>query len=90
MTYEDVPVSLKERRAEKSQDGTLWSPRDALISLLRDIDKGKLSPTDVVICYREEHATGAGRTRFAAAGPGGLVTSLGMMARVSFTMQEKD
>lgn len=36
-----APVSLSKRRAEKARDGSEWSPRDALIDVLRNIDGGE-------------------------------------------------
>jgi hypothetical protein len=90
VSFANIPVSLSEVRAEKEGDGKLWSPRDALVSILRDIDAGKVAPTDVVICYREDLDGGNSRTRFACAGKSGTLATLGMLARVSFMMQERD
>lgn len=38
--FKDYPKSLDEVRANKAKNGAKWTPRDALISLLRDIDNG--------------------------------------------------
>lgn len=46
------PVSLAEVKAEKERDGRLWTPRDVLISLLRDIDNGVISPTTMVVVHK--------------------------------------
>lgn len=39
--YANYPVSLAERKAEASGKARDWTPRDALISVLRDLDAGK-------------------------------------------------
>lgn len=49
--FSDYPRSVKEVRAERADDATAWTPRDALIKLLREIDEG-LSVDALVICYR--------------------------------------
>lgn len=90
MSFADAPISLNEVRAERERDGKLWAPRDALVNLLRDIDTGQVNPTDMVVAYRVDTENGGHATRFVCAGPGALHVSLGMMARVSFMMQEKD
>lgn len=46
------PMSLAEVRADKEADGRLWKPRDVLISLLRDIDSGKLKPDVIVVVHK--------------------------------------
>jgi hypothetical protein len=92
MTFANAPVSLGETRALKMADGRLWTPRDALVAMLRDIDEGKEDPTDIVICFREKGSKHGNdyRARFLAAGPEGVHVALGLLARVSFMMQERD
>lgn len=51
-SFADHPVSIAEARADRASDGSLWTPRDALISTLRDIDEGRLAPSDLVISMR--------------------------------------
>lgn len=51
-SFVNHPVSITEARAERGSDGSLWTPRDALISILRDIDEGRLEPSDLVIVMR--------------------------------------
>lgn len=55
--FADHPVSLGEHRANVSEDGRLWTPRDMLIALLREIDRGELAEIDglvITIGYRHE------------------------------------
>lgn len=49
--YSDHPESITEIRAKKAANGTLWTPRDALIDVLRDIDNG-LKVDALVVCFR--------------------------------------
>lgn len=83
----DIPVSLAERRAERAWDGREWSPRDALVSLLREIDKEGVKPENIVIAYNERHDDGATSTHFRAAGPGGGLVALGILERVKTKIQ---
>lgn len=55
---DDEPISLAEVRAVKAQDSRLWSPRDALASVLRAIDSGEIAPTAISIDYYEDTPDG--------------------------------
>jgi hypothetical protein len=52
-TYADYPKTLNEHKSEKTRSPLDWKPRDALVSLLRMIDEGKVKPDSVVIAYKE-------------------------------------
>ena len=63
INYSEHPKSVAEIKANKNSDGALWKPRDALISLLRDIDSGKIEVTDIVIlwaCEKEQFVSKTG------------------------------
>lgn len=49
--FKDHPQSIAEIKAQRAVDGGLWSPRDALIAVLRDIDDGKVDPSCIFIAY---------------------------------------
>ena len=49
--YKNHPLSITEVKADKAKNGALWTPRDALINLLRDIDNG-LNVEMLIIGYR--------------------------------------
>ena len=49
--FKDYPVSVSERKADKAEDGKLWTARDALIATLRGIDDGSIKADRVVIIY---------------------------------------
>lgn len=53
--FKNHPKSIGEIKADKASDGALWTPRDALISALRDLDSGVIQPDAVVvICGKRE------------------------------------
>lgn len=68
--FSNAPESITEIKADRAENGALWTPRDALVSLLRDIDRGDCKPTAIVICVREEgEGPGKVNTFFRAACP---------------------
>lgn len=50
--FADYPKSLAEIRSDRSQNSADWTPRDALIDLLRDIDSGKFNPKSLMIVHK--------------------------------------
>jgi hypothetical protein len=47
------PNELAERRAEEKDDCRLWSPKDALLACLRDLESGEITPERLVISYTQ-------------------------------------
>jgi hypothetical protein len=47
--YSEHPISLAEARADKAKDAALWKPRDAVLSVLRDIDSGAINLDHIII-----------------------------------------
>lgn len=84
--FEDHPQSVSEIKANKSHDCSAWTPRDALIDLLRDIDGGKVRLDALVIAYRENDDEGK-RTRFSMAAPDSSV-GLGLLSRAAWMINE--
>lgn len=66
-SFADTPLSFAEMRSTKEHDGRLWSPRDALIAILRDIDAGKIKVRNVAICLTVEAEDGAVASEHVAA-----------------------
>lgn len=68
--FSNAPVSIAELRANKHEAAREWSARDALISVLRDIDSGKLVPPDtMVICMSwRDSGDGMPRTTYTCSG----------------------
>lgn len=67
MDYSDHPLSITEIKSDKTNRGSDWTPRDALIALLRDIDSGKRDVQGIFIAARVAGAgEGACRPFFSA------------------------
>jgi hypothetical protein len=79
------PRSIGELRSDRSERSHDWTPRDALISLLREIDEGR-SIDALVIAFRYRDDDGKMKARFRAASPDGH-TTLGMLTSAIFEMQ---
>lgn len=77
--FSQYPTVLAERQARKLVDGSLWSPRDALISALREIDSGRLDPSDLIIIARLKEKE-SGDIRIFNSSSDGLIAT-GMMAK---------
>lgn len=75
--FSNHPPTIGEVRSERTRLASDWTPRDALITLLRDIDSGKVDVDALVIAYRYNKRK---RTSFLAATPDG-VTTLGLLER---------
>ncbi len=86
--YGNHPVSLTEARAQRSEDSRLWTPRDALISLLRDIDSGEINPDALVTVCRTKDEDGSYRTTFANATPD-VHVAMGLLARGQFRLMDQ-
>lgn len=64
--FADAPTSIAAHKAAKADSARLWTPRDALIDLLKQIDNGSLDLDAIVIFSRRRriendgHVNGAG------------------------------
>lgn len=82
------PVSIAERRADKTGRGSSWSPRDALVAMLREIDEGHIDTDALVVCYRlPGDSPGEYKTRFSASTPDGYVT-LALLEAAKFRVMD--
>lgn len=52
MDFKEHPKSIAEIKSSKTNRGSDWTPRDALIALLRDIDAGQIALEAVFICAK--------------------------------------
>lgn len=84
--FKDHPVSIAERKSDKSMNAADWTPRDALINMLRRIDGGE-KINEMVICYalREGNAATPG---FMAATSNPLC-SVGLVCQVQNMLNSK-
>lgn len=78
--FADYPQSIGAILADRHQDGSLWTPRDALIDLLRDIDAERVNVQHAVIVYRFLDVHGDTFITFSIAGPLPRVGSIGMLS----------
>jgi len=55
-SFAEAPMSFTERRSDMVDEnsGKVWTPRDALIRTLREIDSGELNPAVLMICILEK------------------------------------
>lgn len=86
--FSNAPLSIGEIKADKNQDGSLWSPRDCLIAALREIDSGRLNPEACIILVKERNENNDTRVRYFRQGRD-LTESLGILTRATFLMQER-
>lgn len=81
-SFADYPMTLGEHRTD--DNAANWTPREALISTLRALDRGEIKPDAIVVCYRTpvEDEKGVYRSGFRSAAPDVHVT-LGLLQWVS-------
>jgi hypothetical protein len=75
--FSKYPQSIKEVRANKSEDAADWSPRDAIIVMLRRIDAGEFNEVDTaIVAIRSKPKDGSPGhiTSYSSAGPSAAVT----------------
>ena len=82
--FSNHPKSLTEIRGEKSGNGSQWTPRDALISVLRDIDSGALDVSGVIVAYFDEKTD----TAFYSQSTKDRYTALGLLECAKFRLME--
>jgi len=79
--FKDYPLSLSEIKSEKECNASLWTPRDCLIDLLRQIDNGK-KVNSLIICYEYTDKNECSRASHQQSVKDGLIT-LGLLNLVS-------
>lgn len=84
--YANHPQSIAEARSDRTRCSQDWSPRDALIATLRDIDQGKIAPDQVIIVMAQKDGAEVDVTR-STAGPFTTLELLGMLSRIAHRMQ---
>ena len=83
--FSTYPRSIAEVRSDKTGNASQWTPRDALIDTLRQIDSGELNPDALTIVYRETTGPGVTNTGWRCAGPD-LTVTLGMLTYAQIRM----
>jgi hypothetical protein len=78
--FKEYPTTLGEARSDRTNCSKDWSPRDCLISILRDIDSGLISPDKlIVITHYDETDEMDEYTRACYAGDVSLVERMGLL-----------
>lgn len=77
--FKNYPKSVTEIKSDKSNKASDWKPRDVLIDMLRMIDSGEISPSVLIVCYRDEDNGTITKPGFRVASPDPLAT-LGVLA----------
>lgn len=85
--YSNVPFSIGEIKAGRESDACHWSPRDALISLLRGIDSKEINPSSLIIVF--DNGDQPGSTYYAAAVKG-FHKAVGMLTVARWIMFKQD
>lgn len=57
--YADKPQTISELRGNKTGKATDWTPRDALLVALREIDSAAVKPEVMVVAFAERLESGA-------------------------------
>lgn len=83
--YSEHPKSITEIKSEKSGDAANWTPRDALISILRRLDAGEFENVDALIVAFRDNKGETTKTHFANAGPN-IHTAFGVLEAVKQLM----
>lgn len=74
--FSKYPKSVNE--LNNNGNAANWTPREALISVLRKIDSGELDPTALMVISMTRESDGHTSTYYTSAGPD-LPTSIGML-----------
>ena len=74
----DHPPTIGEIRFDRSQNAAHWTPRDALIAMLRLIDSGEIDPDALVVVWRQHKGNGKTDSGYYAAAPD-VHASLGLL-----------
>lgn len=78
--FSKAPVTITELKGQKEKDGSITTPRDALIAVLRDLDSGNLELETVYICYKTKQAEDkSSHFGFSRGGEGGWRDDLALL-----------
>lgn len=83
--FSQHPQSIGEIRASKTPRASEWRGRDAIIDVLREIDRGTINPESLVIVWREGDHKEGWQTFFRNAGADPHATQ-GMLLRALYLM----
>jgi hypothetical protein len=85
-SFKDYPPSVTEVRGQQAEDAAVWTPRDALINALREVDNG-LPLTDVLIIARMKVNEYPSEVRYwAGLRDSDMIYGMGLIERFKFLM----
>jgi hypothetical protein len=86
--YAKHPRSIAEIKSDRTQRCDDWSPRDALINTLRDIDTGNSKPRALIIAWYEDGPDKTISTYYSVSAAH-LVEALGVLHRAAHRLNAK-
>lgn len=86
-SFAEYPVSIGTHKASLHRDAALWTPRDALVDMLRRIDRGELKPRALIIAVDFEDSDGDGCMTYNISSPN-FLTSVGLAGRVFYSVNQ--
>lgn len=86
-SFAEYPVSITTHKATMHRDAGLWTPRDALVDMLRRIDRGELKPRAIIIGVDFEGEDGDGAMTYNISSPN-FLTSVGLAGRVFYSVNQ--
>lgn len=88
-SFANAPVSITEIRSDRTGHSETWTVRDALVWMLRSIDRGEINPRQLVALWIEPSAAGpdAISIHHTVAGPLSTLELMGMLARAQHELQ---
>ncbi len=83
-SFADEPRSITDIKADKSGNAADWTPRDALIDVLRMIDRGDIAPQTLFVGWSEVNSQGDKiTTDYRNSAPTGVHT-MGLLLRLCY------
>lgn len=80
--FSEAPVSIGEVRSDRSNLAKDWTPREALVSMLRDIDSGKRNPEELMIITIEPDGESEMNVRYSRSGASNQWTAAGYLEQI--------
>lgn len=74
--FTDHPLTIGEIRSGRSRLSADWTPREALVAAIRQIDEGKIKPDMLIVCVRDTDEDQ--NARYFHSSPDGMAT-LGLL-----------
>jgi hypothetical protein len=88
-SFADYPKTVGEHRSDKTDEASDWTPRDALIAMLRDIDTGVVAPDNLIIVWSATHghtSSSGAAAGFLTANQDGIIAMVGDMERAKHSI----